>query len=215
MVHVHLPCGTLACLRSPRTIVAKHKTLHMGPCQLLPLQAACALLVHAAQEQPLLPVAPAEMAIMVQVCALHGRRLCFCWTVWIAEAGCAFGWNVGIAEAGCALLALAPFPCCPRGSACQPAVRQPCLLGLADCLTPPLPSLLIYTPRLLQLPTPEGYHGNATHTLPVSLPRGTKQPDLYQAALAQLAGAIRGATAAFRAAPVSLGRGRWRTSGQL
>lgn len=55
-----------------------------------------------------------------------------------------------------------------------------------------------------QVPTPEGYFGNAVRMLDVSLPANTSQPTAGDAvgAVAALAGAIRLATAAFRAQPV-------------
>lgn len=56
---------------------------------------------------------------------------------------------------------------------------------------------------LVQMPAPEGYFGNGSRLLRVSLPAGTAQPGPggATAALRALAGAIRRATAAFRANP--------------
>ncbi|KAI3430263.1 hypothetical protein D9Q98_004859 [Chlorella vulgaris] len=56
---------------------------------------------------------------------------------------------------------------------------------------------------MVQLPAPAGYFGNAVCMLEVSLPVGTPQPTTtnWRAALSQLAGAIRSATAAFRTQP--------------
>ena len=62
----------------------------------------------------------------------------------------------------------------------------------------------------MQLPTPDGYFGNASRMLKISLPAGNAQPAEGDAAgaLQALAGAIRRATAAFRSNPVS-GVGIW------
>ncbi|PSC71001.1 Histone acetyltransferase GCN5 [Micractinium conductrix] len=56
---------------------------------------------------------------------------------------------------------------------------------------------------LVQLPTPDGYFGNASRMLKISLPAGNAQPAEGDAAgaLQALAGAIRRATAAFRSNP--------------
>jgi hypothetical protein len=84
------------------------------------------------------------------------------------------------------------------------AVQAACALLLHAALDLPL---LPIKPRsmaaLVQQATPPGYSGNAAYMLRVNLPPGTQQPapgDSF-GALRQLAGAVRAATAAFRASP--------------
>ena len=58
---------------------------------------------------------------------------------------------------------------------------------------------------IVQQPTPPGFFGNAAHMLRVNVPPGSEQPAAgdHAGALQRLAGAIRGATAAFHSQPVS------------
>lgn len=147
------------------------------------VQAATALLLHGALGRPLLPVAPKRMAVMVQASSR-------------AQA------EGGHRHRGRMQARLAQSPACfafrhPWRSVSVELGRVNSHPAKLPPFCPPLPPA--------QVPTPEGYFGNAVRMLDVSLPANTSQPVAGDAAgaLAALAGAIRQATAAFRAQPVS------------
>lgn len=100
--------------------------------------------------------------------------------------------------------AAAANPAVTTGDAVQAAAALLLHAATEQPLLPCAPRAMV---ALVQLPTPPGHFGNAVHMLRVKLPEGTPQPAAgdWAGALAALAGAIRGATAAFRAEPVS----RW------
>lgn len=68
---------------------------------------------------------------------------------------------------------------------------------------PPLPVAPKCLCLVAQLPTPDGFFGNAARLLPVRLPEGTAQPAEgdWAGALRTLAGASRQALSAFRSDP--------------
>ncbi|KAL4857541.1 hypothetical protein ACK3TF_002400 [Chlorella vulgaris] len=84
------------------------------------------------------------------------------------------------------------------------AVQAACALLLHAALDLPLLPIKPHSmAALVQQATPPGYTGNAAYMLRVNLPPGTQQPAPGDGfgALRQLAGAVRAATAAFRASP--------------
>jgi hypothetical protein len=93
-----------------------------------------------------------------------------------------------------------PIPGVTTGDAVQSACA---LLLHAAQGRPLLPVRPHCMAALVQQPTPEGYVGNAAYMLRVGLPPGSEQPAAGdgRGALQALAGALRAATAAFRASP--------------